>query len=123
MMKESVFQPATYTLNRFDIYRDIRVNPVSVLLSQKLLAALERTRAKGRDFFDISYLYGMTQPDWEYLERVTGLDQVAFRQKFLDRCEGLDFALLAKDVEPFLLSPEQVTRVSGFREWIGRVFV
>jgi predicted nucleotidyltransferase component of viral defense system len=118
MRKEENFTPSTFTLNRFDIYRDIRVNPIDVLLAQKLITIVERKREKGRDFFDTSYLYGMTQPNFEYLEKTTKMDRTAFIQKVFDRCDQLDFHKLAKDVEPFLLRPEQVTRVSGFREFI-----
>ncbi|MEI8104192.1 MAG: hypothetical protein WCG84_04825 [Candidatus Moraniibacteriota bacterium] len=40
------------------------------------------------------------------------------------RCDQLDFEKLAKDVEPFLTQPGQVTRVSGFLEFIrGRLRV
>lgn len=119
MEKRKIFTPVTYTLNKFDIYRSILVNPLDILLSQKLITILGRKREKGRDFFDVSYLYGMTQPNFGYIEEVTGMNQQEFVKKLLARCEELDFSFLAKDVEPFLMYPEQSARVIDFKGFIA----
>lgn len=118
MEKKMIFAPVTHTINKFDIYRNILVNPVDILLSQKLITILGRKREKGRDFFDVSYLYGMTQPDFGYIEEVMEMSKAEFIEKLLVRCEGLDFSFLAKDVEPFLMYPEQSVRVTGFKKFI-----
>jgi predicted nucleotidyltransferase component of viral defense system len=118
MKKEKIFSPTVYTLNIFDIYRNIRVNPPDILLSQKLITVLERKREKGRDFFDVSYLYGIAEPNFEYLEATTDMSKAAFAEKLFERCERLDFSLLAKDVEPFLMHPEQSVRVTDFKRFI-----
>jgi predicted nucleotidyltransferase component of viral defense system len=119
MVKKKIFTPTTHMVNRFDVYRNILVNPVSIILSQKLMAILGRKREKGRDFFDVSYLYGMTRPDFGYIEETTGMNETEFSGKILARCEALDFSLLAKDVEPFLMYPDQSVRVIGFKEFIA----
>lgn len=122
MEKERIFTPAVYVLNKFDIYRSILANPLDILLSQKLITILGRKREKGRDFFDVSYLYGMTQPNFSYIEQVTGMERDAFIGAVLDRCGRLDFRALAKDVEPFLMYPEQSIRVTDFKNFIeGRL--
>jgi hypothetical protein len=118
MEKKKIFTPVTHTLNKFDIYRNILVNPVDILLSQKLMTILGRKREKGRDFFDVSYLYGMTQPNFGYIEEIMEMSKAQFVEKFLARCEELDFSFLAKDVEPFLMYPEQSARVIGFKKFI-----
>lgn len=118
MKKEKVFSPRLYTLNAFDIYRNIRVNPPDILLSQKLLTIIERKREKGRDFFDVSYLYGLAEPNFEYLETITGMQKSECVEKLFERCEQLDFPSLAKDVEPFLMYPEQSARVVTFKNFI-----
>lgn len=118
MEKEKIFMPVIHTLNKFDIYRNILVNPADILLSQKLITILGRKREKGRDFFDVSYLYGMTQPNFDYIEKVMGMDKSEFIEKIFARCEELDFSLLAKDVEPFLMYPEQSVRVVDFKKFI-----
>lgn len=119
MEKKKIFTPVAYTLNRFDVYRDILVNPVDILLAQKLITILGRKREKGRDFFDVSYLYGMTQPDFGYIEETMGMNKSEFIEKIFARCEELDFVSLAKDVEPFLMYPEQAARVLGFKKFIA----
>ena len=119
MEKKRIGMPVVHTLNRFDIYRNILVNPVDILLSQKLMAILGRKREKGRDFFDVSYLYGMTQPNFEYMEEMLGISKEECITRILARCETLDFSILAKDVEPFLFSPDQADRVVGFKKFIA----
>jgi predicted nucleotidyltransferase component of viral defense system len=118
MEKKKIFVPVTHTLNKFDVYRTILVNPADILLSQKLITILGRKREKGRDFFDVSYLYGMTQPNFEYIEAVMEMNKDAFIDAVLARCEQLDFKALAADVEPFLMYPEQSIRVTGFKDFI-----
>ena len=54
--KDKGITPETYILNKFGVYRKILVNPINTILSQKILAILERKREKGRDFYDVSYL-------------------------------------------------------------------
>ncbi len=118
--KEKIFQPKIHTLNKFDIYRNILANPIDIVLSQKLMTILGRKREKGRDFYDTSYLYGKTQPDFSYIEKVLSVTKDEFIEKLLARCEELDFTFLAKDVEPFLIEADQTSRVIGFKEFINK---
>lgn len=123
MEKKKIFTPVIYTLNKFDLYRNILVNPADILLSQKLITILGRKREKGRDFFDVSYLYGMTQPNFGYIEEMLGISKVKFIKKVLARCEEVDFSFLAKDVEPFLMYPEQAARVTDFKDFIKKQLI
>lgn len=118
--KEKIFEPEIYTLNKFDVYRNILVSPIDIVLSQKLMTILGRKREKGRDFYDANYLYGKTHPDFSYIEKTLGISKDEFIKKLLARCEKLDFSFLAKDVEPFLIEVEQSARVSGFKEFIKK---
>ncbi len=120
--KEKNFTPDVYTMNRFDLFRQIVVNSIDVVLAQKMLAALERKRARGRDFYDISYLYGKTRPLQLYLERATGMTFEGFKKKLMERCSTLNFRDLAKDVEPFLIDPSQKVRVTDFRQFLTDQF-
>lgn len=120
MQKDLIFHPDTYILNKFDLYRNINVNPVDIILSQKLIAILGRKREKGRDFFDVSYLYGLTQPNFAYLEAVLQINKDEFIKRMFERCDQLDFSALAKDVEPFLMKTEQSARVVDFKNFIKK---
>jgi predicted nucleotidyltransferase component of viral defense system len=61
--KTRFIKPEVRSINKFGIFCNIMVNPVSVLLAQKLLAILLRKREKGRDFYDVSFLGGLAKPD------------------------------------------------------------
>lgn len=118
VQKEKLFRPDVYTISAFDLYRDILVSPPSIILSQKLITILERKREKGRDFYDTSFLYGRAEPDFSYIEKITGADKKEFIEKLFARCKMLDFNVLAHDVEPFLIHPEDAERVRSFPRFI-----
>jgi hypothetical protein len=49
-----------------------------------------------------------------------GINRKEFAQAIFERCEQLDFKILAKDVEPFLIKPDQIARVETFLEFIRK---
>jgi predicted nucleotidyltransferase component of viral defense system len=118
--KEKTVTADMHTLNRFDIYRTILANPIDIILSQKLITILERKREKGRDLYDVSYLYGITEPSFSYIEKTLGITKNEFIEQLIGRCETFDFAYLAKDVEPFLMDPHQSLRVIDFKNFIRK---
>jgi len=120
--KEKNVAPDVYTMNRFDLFRRILVNPIAIILAQKMITALERKRARGRDFYDISYLYGKTRPQQLYIEHTTGMTFQQFKQKLMQRCATLNFRDLAKDVEPFLIDSSQKERVTDFPQFLADQF-
>ncbi len=117
MHKSVDSRPALVTLNRFGIYRKIFANPPEIILAQKIIAIFERE--KGRDLFDVSYLFSLTNaPDYEYLKKQGGLREDGLKEKLLKRVGEFDLKKMAKDVEPFLIVPEQIARVETFPEFI-----
>jgi len=103
-------------INKFGVFRKINVNPPPILLSQKLLAILFRTRAKGRDFYDVSFLSGKTKPDYSYIKKITDLSEEEFKIKISKHCSSLNFQMLTKDVAPFLFDAEEKNRILSFLE-------
>ncbi len=118
LQRKETFDPQVVLLNKFNVYRNILTNPVDIILSQKMLAGMNRKRAKGRDFYDISFLYGITSPNFEYIKKETGLTREKFLSEFKEYCLRLDFDQLAKDVEPFLIDG-QIERVKDFKNFLG----
>lgn len=109
-------------LNKFDVFTQIFTTPIDILLSQKIFAALNRKRAKGRDFFDIVFLIPQTKPNYAYLEAKLGIKNPDELKKVLfEQTTGLDFNELAHDIEPFLINSEDSKKVKMFREYINSV--
>ena len=102
----------------FDVYRRILVHPLEVILSQKLITIMERKREKGRDFYDTSFLLGLGDPDYEYIEKQYGLNKKELLTKFAEKLDRLNFKELANDVLPFLINPNDQERVLSFRDYI-----
>ena len=116
------YSPEVRILNKFDVFTEIRVTPLRILLSQKIYAAINRKRPKGRDFYDITFLLSKTRPDFGFIHQKMGINSPeSLRQELLLRTEAFDFDALAGDVAPFLLAREQVKRVVKFRDFWKQV--
>jgi predicted nucleotidyltransferase component of viral defense system len=116
--KNKIAPPEVFTLSRFDVYRNILVNPQAVILSQKMIAILERKREKGRDFYDVSFLLGRTSPDYEYLEKMKGIKKSELKDILLKKADSINMDDMLKDVSPFLIDKEDKERILGFRKYI-----
>ena len=115
--KEKIYEPRKVFLNKFTVYRQVLAAPAGVLLAQQMITVLYRKREKGRDIYDVSFLLGFAVPDFAYIEKLLGMDSTEFSQRFNERLGELDLNFLARDVEPFLFTPEERERVATFREY------
>ncbi len=66
-------KPEVKIISRADIFCEAIVYPPSVILAQKIFALMNRKRAKGRDIYDIVYLFSLTEPDWKLLKKLTNI--------------------------------------------------
>src|SRR3989344_2460947 len=115
------YRPDKKILNKFDVFSEIFVTPPDILLSQKIYAAINRKRSKGRDFYDIVFLLSFAKPNYPYLRLKLGVDNPsALRQRLAETIMELDFAELGKDVRPFLFNPADARKVELFREFIAQ---
>ena len=113
------YQPERKILNKFDVFTEIFVSSSSLLLSQKISAALTRKRAKGRDFYDIVFLLSFTKPNYKFLELKLGIgDAEKLRDKLVEISNKLNFAELARDIEPFLFNQSDSKKVELFLDFI-----
>jgi predicted nucleotidyltransferase component of viral defense system len=114
------FVPDKYLLNRFDVFTQIFITPVDILLAQKFYAICNRERNKGRDFFDVAFLLSLVdKPNYEYLQlklEVSNAKQL--KEKILDRCSKINMDEMAKDVAPFLFNVKDTKKVLLFPELI-----
>lgn len=117
------FQSQTFILNRFGVFTRLIVTPPELLLAQKLYTIANRPPAKGRDYFDIVFLFSKgIKPDYLYLDAKMGIRTPdALRQAVFDILDKQDLDELAQDVRPFLFQPEDDRRVQYFREFWEQV--
>lgn len=118
--KEKRFEPKLAKLDKFDIYQDIKVDPVDIILSQKFATIIQRKRPKGRDFYDISYLLGFATPNYDFLKDEYEIkNKKALKARVLEKCDQIDFKDMERGTTPFLINPaKDKQRISTFREYI-----
>lgn len=106
-------------LNKFDVFTQIYTTPLDILLSQKIYAAVNRPRVKGRDFFDIIFLLPQTKPNYEYLDKKLNVKNgKELKALLLSKTGDFDFDALARDVEPFLIDANDSKKVKMFLPYI-----
>ncbi len=116
MHKGDSVESKLVTLDRFNIYQKIKANPPEVILAQKIIAFFDRE--KGRDLFDISYLFSLVkEPDYAFLEH-HGISKTNLLGKMLKRLSEFDLDKMCDDVKPFLIKPDQIARIKTFPEFI-----
>lgn len=112
------YESEKYLLRKFGFFRFIAVVPAATLLSQKIAALLGRRRGKGRDYFDVTFLFSKTAPDFDYLSQKLGIeDMPALKEKLIENAESVDLKILADDVSPFLIKQDQIDRILLFKDF------
>jgi predicted nucleotidyltransferase component of viral defense system len=113
------YQPSNFLLQKFDIFRNIKITPADIILSQKIYAIFGRKRMKGRDFFDTVFLLGRNDFNYDYLQAKLGIgNKQELKERLLAVTADLDFSALAQDVQPFLINPDNQEAVLNFRKYI-----
>jgi len=113
------YNSKNFLLTKFDVFRNINLTPINIVLSKKVGAVFGRKRAKGRDFYDIAFLMELADFNYKYLkEKFNIKNRQDLKNRLLEKISKTDLKSLAKDVEPFLINPDEKERVSGFREYI-----
>lgn len=115
------YNPDMIILNRFDVFTEIFVTPLPILLSQKLYAILNRKQPKGRDFFDTIFLLAQIKPDYRYIEQKTGIKNADnLRMAILKKCQEIDMPLMVKDVQEFLFNSRDTKKILLFEKYFGQ---
>ena len=101
------------------MFGNIKLTPADIILSQKVAAIFGRKRQKGRDYFDIVYLMGITDFNYDYLDLKFSIKNKAeLKKELLSKVSNFNFKELAKDVGPFLIDKDGEERVLSFKEYI-----
>ncbi|MBL7843329.1 MAG: nucleotidyl transferase AbiEii/AbiGii toxin family protein [Cyclobacteriaceae bacterium] len=117
------FVPQPFILNKFDVFTEIPVTPMDILLAQKFFAVINRKRSKGRDFFDIVFLLSRNiKPNYDYLDLKLGItNSAALKNRVLETCAKIDMKAMAKDVSPFLFYPRDANKIELFESYMHQV--
>lgn len=111
-------QGTNYLLNNYQVFRQIKVLSPEKILAQKLLTISQRMRPKGRDLYDVIFLWGFTQPDEKYLQKICGQSLHEVLDDLLVFVKTLDLDVMKEEVRPFLLDPQDLDKVSFFSQYI-----
>lgn len=116
------YTPNIFLLDAFGVYQNIRTVPLELLLAQKFAAVLERKRAKGRDFFDISYLLSReVKPDMKYVsDKLQISNKTELRKVVINHIDKLDLFSLTNDVKQFLFTPSHISRIINIKKQLVR---
>lgn len=113
------YQPSNFLLQKFDVFRNIKITPPDILLSMKVAAIFGRERMKGRDFYDVVFLLGLVDFNYDYLDfKLQIKNKTELKGKLFESITDLDMKTMATDVLPFLIKPDDQERVLSFREYI-----
>jgi len=113
------YEAEPFLLQKFDVFTQIYITPLDLLLSQKIYALLNRKRSKGRDFYDTVFLFGKTRPNFDYLEKKMGIASPSMlKERLLELCRTTDLNAMAVDVKPFLFNSSDIKRVELFEMFI-----
>src|SRR3989339_1220440 len=113
------YAPEKFLLNKFEVFREMNLTPLDIILSQKFYAIFNRKRELGRDYYDIVFLLGKTNPNLDYLKLKMNISAISeLKEKVLQKCETLNFSELSRDVEPFIFDEDGKERVLQFKKII-----
>lgn len=116
------YQPERVILNKFDVFTEINITPLDIILAQKIFAIFNRKALKGRDFYDAIFLLSKTKPNYDYLQlKLKVKNGQELKEKLLTLDEKINFNEMVKDVEPFLFNPEDSKKVMLFKKYIKSV--
>lgn len=117
--QEVQYKKDKFILNRFDVFSRINVVPADILAAQKICCIFNRRRPMGRDFFDVIFLLGKSDVNFDYLtQKISIRNRSELRERLLLRCAQLDLNRLVKDLEPFVYSKKDLNRVLMFPEFV-----
>jgi len=105
-------------LHNYNIFRNIYVDPSDIILAKKLVTIPERNRPKGRDMYDVTWLWGIAKPNEKYLKDNLGLTLKQTLQNVHKYVLTLDLELFARETKQFLINPDDVNRIIEFPSFI-----
>jgi hypothetical protein len=93
------------------------IPPDGVLCSMKIAAML--SRAKGRDFYDLMFLLAQTKPDYDFLSKRCGVNNLQeFKHATAGLLETVDLNEKQKDFEHLLFNKANGEKILRFGDFV-----
>ena len=106
------------TISLLGFYFHVPVSLISILLSMILSALL--TRQKGRDFYDVLFLWQRTKPDYAFLKQRHGIEsEEQLRTQLQEIVAHTDLKTKQRDFEHLLFEPRKSEQILHFLEILG----
>lgn len=116
------YRPEVKKIKGCGFYFPFPVPPDAVLCAMKVTALLER--GKGRDFYDVMFLLGLTKPDYDFLEkRIDVKNASELKSEVKKRIKNTDLKTKAKDFEHLLFNKENNKRILRFEEFLDEAIL
>jgi predicted nucleotidyltransferase component of viral defense system len=91
-----------------------------VLCAMKISALL--SRKKGRDFYDVMFLLSQTKPDYDFLQKKCGIDNITgLKRAFAEVLDKADLNHKSRDFEHLVFSPMSIRKILHFSEFVGQL--
>lgn len=111
------YSPVMVNLKGCGFFFPLPVPPDDVLCSMKLSALL--ARSKGRDFYDVMFLLGLTQPNYDFLQKRCDIGSPhELLRAIEDVLMNTDLEVKKKDFEHLLFNKQNSDRILHFGEFI-----
>ncbi len=112
------YEPKMVNVSGCGFFFPLPVPPDDILLSMKLSALL--TRAKGRDFYDVMFLFSQTEPNYAFLEKKIGIGNLAQLKAALhETLAKTDLNVRKRDFGHLLFSERNAERILRFGDFIN----
>lgn len=114
------YDPVTVQVRGCGFFFTLPVPPDSVLLAMKLSALL--ARGKGRDFYDVMFLFSLTEPDYSFLEkRVDIKNKEELKKALKEMLRKTDLNVKKRDFEHLLFNNASSSKILRFPEFLDTV--
>jgi predicted nucleotidyltransferase component of viral defense system len=88
-----------------------------VLCSMKISALL--SRSKGRDFYDVMFLLGLSNPDYNFLSKKIGINNLLELKRSVEKkLKSVDLKMKKRDFEHLLFDKNKSNQIFRFGEFI-----
>lgn len=112
-----IYQPIITNIKGCGFFIPFPMPSNGVLCSKKIAATINRS--KGRDFYDLMFLLSQTKPDYDFLSKRCGINNLdELKQAFDNLLIKVDLKKKQKDFEHLLFNKQNSDKILLFKEFI-----